>query len=211
MVPPKALSFRSGSDSLNRKRMNLVWKNLAIFGIPIGCVSNLGNLRICRKLCALLRKQWAFRTPQILETHRNLSGCHGCRAPRTESEDLRRWWPHRWSHASKHHWRIEGNALWKEALWRSCWAQNPKNKCLGRRIVSRWWSDTGVCRAVACRIGSHCHLLHKRSWSRNKRGNLCRGPLPTQHPVVSHRDICWSLWKLQSGGQGVSPRVCDHH
>ena len=107
------------------------------------------------------------------------SGRHGRHAQRSESEDLRRWWPHSYSRAGQHHQRVEGNTSWKQTVWRSHWAQNPQSTGPGRRIVRRWWSDAGVCGAVACRIWSDSDLLQKRSWSGNKRGNPCRGPPPT--------------------------------
>ena len=97
-------------------------------------------------------------------------------APRTESDDrIRRWCPHRWSHADHHYWKIEGNASRKETLWRPDWASNPQCKGPGRWIASRWRSDTGVGGAVAYWIWSDCHLFAKRSWSRSKRGNPCTG------------------------------------
>ena len=63
----------------------------------------------------------------------------------------------------------------------------------GRWIVSRWWSDTGVCGAVACGFWSDCNFLQKRSWSCNKGSNPCRGPPSSQHPILPHRDIWGSL------------------
>ncbi len=131
---------------------------------------------------------------------------------RTESEDLRRCWPHRSSRADKHHCRIEGNASEEEAMWRSYWAENPQSKGPDWGIISRWWSsDSGVCRFVAFRIGTDCHLLQKRSGSGNKRGNPCKRPPPSQHPVWPHQNSCWSLPKVQSGAQGDNPWVSDGH
>ena len=138
-----------------------------------------------------------------------LSGRHGSYAPRTESEDLGRRWPDCSSHADKYRSRIESNASWKETLWRSHWAQNPQSEGPGQRIVRRWWSDAGVCGAVACWIGSDGHLLQKRSWSRNKRCNPCRGPPSSQHPRLCDRNSSWSLPRVQSDGQGGNPWVSD--
>ena len=45
-----------------------------------------------------------------LGTKIEFSTRHGRHVSRTESEDLRRCWPHSQSHADKHRWRIEGNA-----------------------------------------------------------------------------------------------------
>ena len=74
--------------------------------------------------------------------------------------------------------------------------------------------------AAACR--SDCHslskwsslltrhdLLQKRSWSGIKRGHPRRGPPPSQHPVLYHRNSCWSLQRVSSGGNGGNPGVCD--
>ena len=44
-----------------------------------------------------------------LGTKIEFSTRHGRHVSRTESEDLRRCWPHSQSHADKHSWRIEGN------------------------------------------------------------------------------------------------------
>ena len=52
------------------------------------------------------------------------------------------------------------------------------------------------------------NLLQKQSWSRIKRGHPRRGP-PSQHPVLYHRNSCWNLQRVQSGGRGGNPGVCD--
>ena len=184
--PQKALSFRFGSNYLNIEngwmlqymKESCDLQRSVFLSLEVKATSGTKLW----KLCVLVGARWAFRhltfwdspLPSTISCWR-FSRRHGCHAPRTESEDLRRWWPYCWSRADHHHKRIEGKAFWKEALWRSHWAQNPKSKGPGRRIVSRWWSDSGFCRAVACRIGSDCHLLQKWSWSRNKRGHPCRG------------------------------------
>ena len=65
-------------------------------------------------------------------------------------------------------------------------------------------------------------LLHAQSevtviYSRNeveaasKRGNPCRGPPPSQHPILSHGNSCWSLSRPKPGGKGDNPRVCDSY
>ena len=130
---------------------------------------------------------------------------------RSETEDFRRRCPRRWGCSNKHHSRIEGDASWKETLWRSHWAQNPQSTGPVLRILSRWWSDTGVCRAVAWWIGSDCHFLQKPSWSCNKTRHPCNRLPRGQHPVLSSWNWGWSLPRVQAGGHGRNRWVCDGH
>ena len=114
---------------------------------------------------------------------------------------------HRSSHADKYHQRIEGNASWKERLWRSHWTTNPQSNGPGRRIVSRWWSDPGVRRAVACRIGSGRSYTvetklklqqQKQSMQRASSRSTSRPRSRKFLPMPSGSASRWSQWQSLS-------------
>ena len=56
-----ALSFKLGSNYLHRKLMNLAVFSGILALQRSTCVSKLGNLQICCKLCILVGKQWTLR------------------------------------------------------------------------------------------------------------------------------------------------------
>ena len=73
-----------------------------IFGIPKGCVSKLRNLQICSNCAFYKGSSGLTLTSHFGDTPKpstiscwRFSRSHGHHVPRTESEDLRRWWPHR--------------------------------------------------------------------------------------------------------------------
>ena len=107
--------------------------------------------------------------------------------------------------------RLEGDASCTQASWGSNWAQALLCKGFGGRIVSGWWSDTGIRWPYVCWMWRDGSLHQKRGWSGNKRSHPWRGLSSCYHSVPYYGNWTRCLRPVRKCAYDDNPRVCDYY